>query len=1175
MSKTPPHRGSSRPAEPQPELLQADVSAEFAALRHEIRLLRETQALARTGSYHRDLHTGHIDWSDEQFRLFGYAPGEVTPTMELVIGHLHPDDRARFLAANEALTRDGGPYDHEYRIVRKDGEVRHVRSRARLERDVSGRALGFYGAMQDVTDRKRAEALLRDSEAKFRAAFEQGPNSVLLIDGESGQVVDFNDRAHETLGYTREEFARLRVSDFEAAESPAEVAAHTRRVAREGADSFETQHRTKDGRLLDTLVSVRRIDLGGRLFFLSLYTDITERKCYEEKLREHEELLRYIVEHDPNAIAVYDRDLRYIFVSQRYLNDYRVAEADIIGKHHYEVFPEMPQRWKDVHQRVLGGAVERADQDWFERPDGSVDYNRWECRPWYRPDGTIGGMITYTEVITERKRAELALRESEERFRTIIENLADGVFAHDQTGRLMLVNKAACRNTGYTREELLSLTVADIDPDSVDRGDAERMWATLQSGASATIAAVHRRKDGSTYPCEVHLNAIMLDGQPAILGVARDVSERHVAEQALRASEARYRKLYESVGAGVLLQDADGRIVHANDVAAEILDMAPAEIEGRTSFDPDWQMVAEDGTPVAGEAHPSMVTLRTGEPVRNAVRGLFSQDRQRMCWLLINTAPLRDDDGGERTGVLVTFTDITRQRATEDALRRNQEFLKRTGRMARIGGWEVDVETQEVVWTDETYHIHELPVGQKPSLEEGFSFVHPEDRAKLKAAMQRAIDQGEPYDMELRFITAKGNHLWTRTMCTPQVVDGKTVRLVGAFQDITQTHELEEQLRQAQKMEAIGQLAGGVAHDFNNILTAILGNVELPRGDLEDRLHPGDPVFDGLHQIATSGQRAADLTRQLLAFSRKQLIKPEVLDPCQLARDMEKMLRRLIREDIELRIECDKEVCPVRVDRGQIEQVVLNLVVNAKDAMPKGGALTIRVSEARLGSEHAVRHADARPGRHACIMVRDSGAGMDQKTLQRIFEPFFTTKRAGEGTGLGLATVHGIVRQSNGHIVVHSEPGAGSTFEVYLPAVEGVVAGERGDEQEDGADEDGGTVLLCEDDDSVRGLAVRALASRGYAVLEARDAWQALEVAARHANDLDLLITDVIMPGMNGRELAEALLERHAGLRVLYISGYAADVIGSRGILEEGTNFLEKPFSMTTLLRRVRQTMQA
>jgi PAS domain S-box-containing protein len=515
-------------------------------------------------------------------------------------------------------------------------------------------------------------------------------------------------------------------------------------------------------------------------------------------------------------------------------------------------------------------------------------------------------------------------------------------------------------------------------------------------------------------------------------------------------------------------------------------------------------------------------------------------------------------------------------RTSEAALRHSRAVLDKALEVGRIGSWISDLGPgRRLIWSDEVCRIFGVdPASWAQSNEEFTARVHPEDRQIVRSAFERAVADRAAYTVEHRIVRDDGEVRWVYERGDiERDAAGRAVRVVGVVQDITERKQAEEalraaeeQLRQAQKMEAIGRLAGGVAHDFNNMLSVIIGRTDvlltvtdfLPAALRQD--------LDSIHRAA---ERAAGLTRQLLAFSRKQVLQPRVLDLNAVVAGMAPMLRRLINEDIELAVVRGCAGALVSADPGQLEQVILNLAVNARDAMPDGGRLSIETSEIEADAAFLRRHPEAGPGRYAVLTVSDSGQGMDAPTVERIFEPFFTTKEVGRGTGLGLATVYGIVRQSGGVIAVQSAPGQGATFRVYLPRVDG--PGER--EAARRPDVQGGseTVLVCEDEPELRALVRQVLEQRGYTVLEARNAAHALDIAAGHQGRIDLLLTDVIMPGLNGAELASRL-ERHPGLRVLFISGYADDVLGQRTV-GTGIPLLAKPFGGAALARAVRTVL--
>jgi PAS domain S-box-containing protein len=449
-----------------------------------------------------------------------------------------------------------------------------------------------------------------------------------------------------------------------------------------------------------------------------------------------------------------------------------------------------------------------------------------------------------------------------------------------------------------------------------------------------------------------------------------------------------------------------------------------------------------------------------------------------------------------------------------------------------------------------------------------FDFVESASRSTL----EKGLDKGEgalPGEIEIRFKRKDGTDLWMLVDSAP-ILDaaGRREGALAMSLDITSRKRLEDQLRQSQKMEAIGSLAGGVAHDFNNLLSVILSYTTL----LLEGLKPGDPIAGELQEVRGAGERAAALTRQLLAFSRRQVLELRVLDLNQVLGGMEKMLKRLLAEDVELSLLTFHGLGKVRADAGQIEQIVMNLVVNARDAMPQGGKISIETGNAELDAAYAALHLGVKPGPYVVLAVTDSGMGMDAATQARIFEPFFTTKEVGKGTGLGLSTVFGIVQQSGGHIWVYSEPGKGTTFKIYLPRIDGEAdtvrassppATLRGTE----------TILLVEDEEAVRGVARSMLRRQGYNVLDAQNGGEAFLVSEKYAATIHLLITDVVMPRMSGRELAERLAPVRPEMKVLYLSGYTDKAIVHHGVLESGIAFLQKPITPDVFLRKVREVL--
>lgn len=446
--------------------------------------------------------------------------------------------------------------------------------------------------------------------------------------------------------------------------------------------------------------------------------------------------------------------------------------------------------------------------------------------------------------------------------------------------------------------------------------------------------------------------------------------------------------------------------------------------------------------------------------------------------------------------------------------------------------------------------------------------IHPDDRAMALKAFREHIEHGTPYDLEYRRQRKDERWIWVRNRVTASYEQGGVRCIEGMFSDVTERKQLEDRLRQAQKMEAVGQLTGGIAHDFNNILSTIIVNSHFLMSDLA----PNDPRWADAEAIKSAADRAAALTRQLLAFSRRQVLEPTVVNLNTAVKGLEKMLRRLIGEDIDFTVTPDPELGSTRVDLSQLEQVIMNLVVNARDAMPKGGKLLIETTNVELDEQYRDRHAVVPAGKYVMLAVSDTGHGMDEQTQLRIFEPFFTTKEPGKGTGLGLSTCYGIVKQSGGYIWVYSEAAYGTVFKVYLPRVDdrpALILRKSISKKINGTE----TILLVEDDTQVRAAAARILRGQGYKVLDACDGMRALALAATHSGSLDLVLSDVVMPGTSGPEVVELLRKRDPKLKSLFMSGYSDHAVLANGALQAGVNFIQKPFVPQVLAKRVREVL--
>jgi PAS domain S-box-containing protein len=753
----------------------------------------------------------------------------------------------------------------------------------------------------------------------------------------------------------------------------------------------------------------------------------------EKTLRENEERLRIFIEHSPVALAMFDRKMRYISFSRRWLGDYNLGERDLVGLSHYEVFPEITKELKAVHRRALSGEVVRAENDRFDRADGSVQWLRWEVRPWHDATGGIGGIVIFSEDITERRQTEEALRES----------------------RLDL-NRAQA--------------VAQIGSWRMDVGLNELLWSD-----------------------EVY----------HIFGIPKETP---------------------------LAYETFLGFIHPRD---------------RDYVDRQWT-AALRGAPYDIE-HRILV-------------------RDSLKWVR-EKAELEFNKDGSLRGGFGTVQDITERKLAEAERQRLMAAIEQTGEMIVITNSEGNIEYVNPAFEWRTGYSREEVLGQNPSILN--SGEHDE---VFYRNLWETISSGRTWVGRM-VNKRKDGTFFTENATISPVLDasGRTVNYVAVKRDITEEIRLAAQLQQAQKLESVGRLAGGVAHDYNNMLGVIIGYTELAL----DAVDPAERLHADLEEILKAANRSTAITRQLLAFARKQTISPVLLDLNQTVEGMLKMLRRLIGEDIDLAWLPKAGLWPIKMDPAQVDQILANLCVNARDAIAGVGKVTIETGRVVFDEAYCADHAGFIPGEFVLLAVSDNGCGMEKETLDYIFEPFFTTKDVDKGTGLGLATVYGIVKQNNGFTNVYSERDHGSTFKIYLPRAE-VQPLKKAHTQETKKNLKGTEiVLLVEDEESNLALCKALLERHGYMVLAAGSPAEALSMAENHPGGIHLLLTDVVMPGMNGKDLKEKLSVFKPGLKCIFMSGYTANVIAHHGVLEEGIHFLQKPFSVKTLAEKVREVLDA
>ncbi|MBZ5631430.1 MAG: PAS domain S-box protein [Acidobacteriia bacterium] len=894
--------------------------------------------------------------------------------------------------------------------------------------------------------------------------------------------------------------------------------------------------------------------------------DVTHRKRAEQALRLSEEKFESVFRSSPDAIALTTlTEGRFLDVNHQFdrLTGYRREE--VLGRTAVDL-----GFWQDVKDRagLIAAASDKGMLRDFERQlrvksgklrtvafSGEViEWAGQQC------------LVAVLHDVTARKQAEAALRREALTF----ENMYDAVLVVNKDGTIADCNPAATRLFGYQKTELLGHTVSILH----GAGHATLLHSTIP----AELDSVGRwegelpfvRKDGSKGTCETVIVPLRDEhgNRIAGIGVSRDVTERKHTEQALRESELQMRLLLDSTAEAIFGLDLEGRCTFCNPACLRMLGYnSPEELLGKNMHG-TMHHTRADGTPCP--IHDCHIYRSLWQQVP-----IHIQDE--VLWRANGTSfpaeywsyPIRKR--GEVVGCVVTFLDISERKRAQKALQESEEKYR-------------------VLVENATYGIFRSTADGK-ILDVNPAFVamlgYDSKEEVLSLNLDSDIYQNSDNRQEiLRSYGKEPRRVYAETELRRKDGSGITVRMKGRVvhgvdpksewyeaiaEDVTQQRSLEAQFRQSQKMEAVGRLAGGIAHDFNNILMIINSCAELILGTASSDANTQRYA----EQIIQAGGKAASLTAQLLAFSRKQILQPTILDLGAVVTELGMMLPRVLRRDIEMSIFVDSQLGKVNADRAQIEQVLMNLAVNARDAMPKGGKLQIEVRNAEVDSAYVQRRRQVAMGRYVVLAVSDTGVGMDPETQASIFEPFFTTKGLGKGTGLGLSTVYGIVKQSGGFIWSYSEPGLGSTFKVYLPRVDPAADAAPLAEEETGEGQVGhGKIVLLVDDESDLRSAVREfLEAKGYLVLEAENGTQALEVCHRHRSSIAVLLTDLIMPGMSGAELAAHICSVNPDVKTIYMSGY---MDRSKYVENLGPDavFLQKPFSLKTLARKLQSAVQ-
>jgi len=1266
------------------------------ALKDSERLLKEAQELAHVGSYSRDIKTNKLTWSDEQYRIFGYEPEEVSPTFDFVLDHVHPQDKKQFVQKNEAFVAGIETYINEYRIIRKDDAERFVRSTANLDYDKTGTPIRMFGALQDITEEKKA--------GEERDRILNLSQDLICVASTDGYFKYVNPAWQKTLGYSeRELFARpflefIHPEDHE--KTSEEVTGFSSGIQ---TVDFENRYIHKNGEVLTISWAVSPLVEKG--VFYCIGRDITWRKRAERELKAERDFANSLVDTAQVIVLVLDLKARIVRFNSfmEGITGYKLEEVK--GKDWFTTF--LPGRDHDRIRSVFIEAINdihtRGNINPILTKDGREVYIEWYSKTLKENKGDTIGVLAIGLDVTERKQAEQALKESEERYRSLFNDALEMIHIVNENGNIIDSNPIELETMGYTREEYLGKHLLEIIHPEYRSEAKTKIGNVLKGGELKAYETALIKKNGERIDIEVNAVPQMEEGKVvAARAILRDITERKKAAQALLTSEERYRKVVEDqsefivrwlpggirtfvnesycryfgktrdelVGTSFLsliseedrekvkrrlealtpdcptsmdehrvilpdgtigwnqwvdraIYDKNGQLVEYQSVGRDITDLKRAQealgererrfktltanIPGaiyRCALDPDWTMeyisdgIEEiSGYPAsdflqnrvrtfASIIHPAD-TKMVEDIVHEAVEkrnpytleyriinsnGSIRHVYERGRGILYNQEKVVCLDGA--------IFDITDRKQAEEALRESEQRYRLLAE-----------NMEDVIWSANLNFDWEYI---SPSFERltGYS---PEEALKIPlkriitsdsyekviktfqeelAKLDERTSQDVSKKAEVEFIHKNGSTVWAEVNVNLQFdKDGYPKGLYGVTRDITdrklaeeEKKKLESQLRQTQKLESIGTLAGGIAHDFNNILGVVIGCSELSLLEA-----PKDnPAHAHLEEIKKAGVRARDLVKQILLFSRQTEQERHPLKPHTHLKEVLKMLRATLPSTIEIRQNINNDTGTIFADPIQIHQILMNLCTNAAHAMQeKGGILEVSLDKTIIDAEEARQYPDLSPGPYVRLVVSDTGQGMEPLVMERIFDPFFTTKGIGEGSGLGLSVVHGIVKSYHGSITVESELGRGASFQILLPAI--VRPEEAEDAQKFAPPPKGKESILFVDDEQALVNATKGMLERlGYRVSAMSSSIQALETFRSQPDKFDLVITDQTMPKLTGGELAKEILQIRDDIPIILCTGFSEtikpEIAGAMGIRE----IVMKPVVMSELGRTIR-----
>ncbi len=1194
---------------------------------------------------------------------------------------VHPDDRE--MVAQYHAGRIQGDETHNryaFRIVCKDNRLRWVEMNSSLIM-WEGRPAALC-LMADITERKQAETTLLERERDFRSLLETIPDALVVYD-EGGKVTFVNKAFEELYGWSQEELSGKPLDNF-VPPSEEQIARQSwERTLRGENVVFETWRWTKKGKVLDLQLStaILRDVEGKHTASIMIHRDITARKRAEEELQKSEQKYRQIFDYSPLGILHFDYEGTIAACNDNFVQIIGSSREKLVGLN-------MINDLKDFQiitavKRALSGEIGHYEGEYASVTADKVIPVKVDFSPLLEESGTILGGIGIIEDITERKRAEDALRKGEEKYRLLAENTLDVIWQMDLDLRFTYVNPAIFQVTGYTPDEWIGTRLAEHCDEENFRKIAQVVSEEISKGTDswgAIIEAEMLKKSRQPFSVEIYGKIIFgKNGLPvALQGITRDITERKRAEISLKETSTFLDTLLEAIPLPIFYKDTDGLFTGFNKAFEEFYGKPKQELVGKSVFD------------IYPEELAKVYYAKDNELFRNPGIQIYNtpiKDGRGVVHDIIFHNSTYLDSQGHVLGLIGVILDVTEPNRIREELQRNEFRFSRAEIIGRLGNWEIDLSTKRVTASDGARRIY--GVGQQElTLEDIREFPLPDFRSPLNEALRALIKDGTPYDIEFQikrendnqvidihsiahydaekntvfgtihditnlrhaeeshkllfeamehsaeaiiitdstgtiqyvnpaqeiqsgysrnellgqtpnifrsdfhddnfydklWKTIKSGNVWSGRFvnrkkdgtvyhedATISPVYTKTRKLknfVAVKHDMTAHLKLSEQLFQAQKMEAVGTLAGGVAHDFNNLLQAILGYSEL----MLQRKKDGERDYADLQKIYQAGKRGADLVESLLTFSRKAETKYVPLNLNHEITQVQQLLSRTIPKTISMDLHLKGNLESIKADRSQIGQVLMNLGVNARDAMPDGGILTIETTNIRLDEEYCNTHPEAEPGSYVLLTVSDNGQGMDKKTVSHIFEPFFTTKETGKGTGLGLATVYGIVKQHGGHITCNSEFGLGTTFKIYFPSIEKERDSETPTIEKpiQGGTE---TILLVDDEEALRELGSTLLSEFGYKVITAGNGKEALGIYQNEGERISLVVLDLTMPEMDGKKCMQEILQINPNAKVVLASGHSESGLANGNVTGRAKAFVQKPCNMSQLLTTIREVI--